>query len=643
MSFRSGRLLRVEPLESRRLLSAVAIPGGTLPAARTIGLPHVSAAMAAAFAAPVSTKIQISSSPTSTVDFGQTLTLLALVTSKYGTPTGYFQFQVDGAPTGPLFTLAAGSASLALNGLSVGQHDILGYYTSDNATFLNAQTLAPLSVIVQSAKTTIGLSASPAKGIVLGQTLTLRALLSAKTGTPAGAVQFVVDGVNYGSPVPLAAGMATTTVTGLTIGTHLFTGLYTSNSAAFSNCQSGSPLNVPVTAAVLTITVKPQVNVYGSKMPTLTPSFSGFINNDTAAVLTSQPTITTTADRTSHVGTYPITVTGGSSPNYVVNDVNSTLTVLPAPLTITADNKIMVAGAAMPPLTAGYSGFVNGDTAARLAAPPKLSTTATAASPPGVYPIVAASAAAADYQITYVAGTLTIVDASLSTNLVPDPIVPGKSTLVVRGTPGNDVIDIRPGGANQIVVQFLGPLSFQRTFDVGQIAHVCVYGGAGNDGLWIEPGVTIPAVLFGGDGNNSLLGGSGPAVLVGGSGGNTLRAGTGPTILIAGSGAAHLYGGSGSDVLVGGSTDFDNDLAALDTILAEWGNSLTGYHNRVSHLLGPTPGLNGSYFLNTTTVHAGSAATTFGGANNDWFLMSPSQAANAVNYVPPQDVVTVIG
>ncbi len=51
-----------------------------------------------------------------------------------------------------------------------------------------------------------------------------------------------------------------------------------------------------------------------------------------------------------------------------------------------------VYGAALPALTATYSGLVNGDTAASLTTAPSLSTTATAASPviSGGYPITAA-------------------------------------------------------------------------------------------------------------------------------------------------------------------------------------------------------------------------------------------------------------
>ena len=48
-----------------------------------------------------------------------------------------------------------------------------------------------------------------------------------------------------------------------------------------------------------------------------------------------------------------------------------TLTVTPAGLTITADDQTKVYGAALPTLTASYSGFVNGDTAASLTIRPR--------------------------------------------------------------------------------------------------------------------------------------------------------------------------------------------------------------------------------------------------------------------------------
>ena len=87
----------------------------------------------------------------------------------------------------------------------------------------------------------------------------------------------------------------------------------------------------------------------------------------------------------------------------------------PLPLTITANNQTKVYGAALPTLTASYTGFVNGDTSASLTTQPTLTTTATASShvSGNPYTITASGAVDSDYSITYVAGTLTVTTAAL--------------------------------------------------------------------------------------------------------------------------------------------------------------------------------------------------------------------------------------
>src|SRR5260370_4034173 len=79
-------------------------------------------------------------------------------------------------------------------------------------------------------------------------------------------------------------------------------------------------------------------------------------------------------------GPYSITASGAVDPNYTITYVAGTLTITPVSLLITADSKTKPYGAALPPLTPSYSGFVNADTPANLTTSPILSTTATAAS-----------------------------------------------------------------------------------------------------------------------------------------------------------------------------------------------------------------------------------------------------------------------
>ena len=173
-----------------------------------------------------------------------------------------------------------------------------------------------------------------------------------------------------------------------------------------------------ISPVALTITAANKTKVYGAALPTLTVTYSGFVNGDTSASLTTQPTISTTATASSHVAgsPYPISASGAVDVNYTISYVAGTLTVTKAALTITANNQSKVYGASLPTLTASYSGFVNGDTSASLSTQPSISTTATASShvSGSPYTITASGAVDTDYTISYVAGTLTVTPAPLT-------------------------------------------------------------------------------------------------------------------------------------------------------------------------------------------------------------------------------------
>lgn len=171
---------------------------------------------------------------------------------------------------------------------------------------------------------------------------------------------------------------------------------------------------IGVLRAPLTITAQNQGKVYGAVMPTFTAAYAGFVNGDSASALDTPVSLNTVATPGSPVGNYTITANGAADANYTMTHTNGTLNVTPALLTIAADNKIKNYGAANPPLTASYAGFVNGDTAANLDTPVSLTTSATAGSGVGSYPITASSAADLNYTIAFAAGTLTVNPASLT-------------------------------------------------------------------------------------------------------------------------------------------------------------------------------------------------------------------------------------
>jgi len=173
-----------------------------------------------------------------------------------------------------------------------------------------------------------------------------------------------------------------------------------------------------VTQATLTVTAANASKIYGAAIPALTVSYSGFVNNDTQTNLTAQPTTNTVATASSTVGTYPITAAGGGSLNYSFVYVAGTLTVTQATLTVTAVNASKIYGAAIPALTVSYSGFVNNDTQANLTTQPTANTTATASSAVGSYTITASGGGSLNYSFVYVAGTLTVTQATLTVTAV---------------------------------------------------------------------------------------------------------------------------------------------------------------------------------------------------------------------------------
>ncbi len=128
-----------------------------------------------------------------------------------------------------------------------------------------------------------------------------------------------------------------------------------------------------------------------------------------------------------NVGVYTVTVTYTDG-TYPPVTQTFTLTVLPAPVTITADDKSRPVNTPNPPLTAQITGVVTGQSI--ILPDPCCTTTATISSPVGTYPIVPTETVTAgsgtllsNYAITYVNGTLTITNSGAgSASLTAPPV-----------------------------------------------------------------------------------------------------------------------------------------------------------------------------------------------------------------------------
>ncbi len=165
-----------------------------------------------------------------------------------------------------------------------------------------------------------------------------------------------------------------------------------------------------VNPATLIITANNDVKTYGDPLTFAATAFtdSGLVagNSITSVTLTSAGAAQSAAAGTSSI--VPSAAVGSGLSNYTITYDDGTLTVTPAPLTITANSQSMTAGQAIPALTVTYSEFKNGDTPASLSTPPILSTPATSASPAGTYPINVSGASSPNYNITFVNGVLTV-------------------------------------------------------------------------------------------------------------------------------------------------------------------------------------------------------------------------------------------
>ena len=171
---------------------------------------------------------------------------------------------------------------------------------------------------------------------------------------------------------------------------------------------------ITVNKATLTATANNQTRTYGAPNPTLTITYTGFVNGDNASAINELPTASTVAGNTSAVGSYPITLAGGSDNNYNLVLVNGTLTINKATLIAIAQDASRTYGAVNPAFVINYTGFVNSENSSVLDTPPGANTAATATSAVGAYPIVVSGGLDSNYTFTYTSGTLTITKATVT-------------------------------------------------------------------------------------------------------------------------------------------------------------------------------------------------------------------------------------
>ncbi len=198
--------------------------------------------------------------------------------------------------------------------------------------------------------------------------------------------------------------------------------------------------------------------------------------------------------------------------------------------------------------------------------------------------------------ITKRQGRGVIVNDDPGTLLQIDPANPKQTVLTVVATPGNDSLLI-----SRVDSKHIEPILNGNSLGVfANPGRLAIYGGAGNDGLFVDPKIKTPAVIVGGDGNDTLFGGAGRDILIGGAGKDKLN------------------GRDGDDILIGASTVYDTNPVALSRLSREW-TSTKSYSTRVRDLT-VGGGFNGSIVLTRTTIPDDGFRDTLTGANGQDFF-----------------------
>src|SRR5207247_3788285 len=209
------------------------------------------------------------------------------------------------------------------------------------------------------------------------------------SGTVTGLVSPDAVNVTYGSATGLLATAAVPGPYSITVDAVSFT---TGSASNYNIIKNKGALTVnPVT---VTITASSPTVHYGDPVPAITAGFSNsFVNGQTSAVLTTQPTCTTAYTVTSNAGSSPSTSCSGAvATNYTFSYVPGAVTIQQVTVTITASSPTVHYGDPVPTITAGFSNsFVNGQTSAVLSTQPTCTTGDTVTTTAGSSPATSCS------------------------------------------------------------------------------------------------------------------------------------------------------------------------------------------------------------------------------------------------------------
>ena len=276
--------------------------------------------------------------------FGQLVTFTATVStiaSGGPTPTGSLTFAIDGGTPQPGTSYTSGCpafslcASYAISSLMVNgsPHSVSAAYINADDSFTSSVGALAGGQTVQTASTSTAVSSSQNPSI-FGQSITFMATVSNASGTgvtPTGSVQFIVDGLNFGSPVALTGGTATSAPTSALTASgspHTVTANYVNSDGNFSNSNGtlagGQTVQKANTSTAVSSSQNP--STFGQSV-----TFTATVSNASGTGVTPTGSVQFVVDG-SNLGS-AVVLSGGSATSSAI----STLMVNGSPHSVTAN------------------------------------------------------------------------------------------------------------------------------------------------------------------------------------------------------------------------------------------------------------------------------------------------------------------
>ncbi|MGI9187631.1 MAG: MBG domain-containing protein, partial [Gaiellales bacterium] len=196
---------------------------------------------------------------------------------------------------------------------------------------------------------------------------------------------------------------------------------------------------VTVQKRTVNVTASDGTTVYGTTAPTISPIYTAadFVNGQTWGVVSGMSCLTAWA-ATTNVGATPRSYCqSGTATNYQFSYHDGVVSVTQKALTVQASSPSVLYGAAVPTITASYTGLVNGDTQSNFSTPPTCTTDYTVLHNVGQTPATYCSGAVAlNYSFpTYNNGAVTITKRTIAVRAQSYTVTYGDQLATVRRLP----------------------------------------------------------------------------------------------------------------------------------------------------------------------------------------------------------------